>query len=333
MTFTTLDVIGIGNAIVDVLTQTDDSFIAENQINKGTMTLIESEQAEELYTKLGQAIEVSGGSAANTIAALASMGGDCGFVGKVADDQLGNVFVHDIMAVGAKYDTAPLSDGLPTARCLIMVTPDAERTMCTFLGASVWITPTDIKPEFIQSAKVVYLEGYLFDRPKAKLAFLKAAELAHEAGRKVALSLSDPFCVDRHRDEFLDLIENHIDILFANKDELMSLFKTKNFDEAIDQIKGKCEIVAITKSSEGSVILTEKEEFNIPSINVQRVVDTTGAGDLYAAGFLYGYTQGEPLQVCGKYATIMATEVIQQMGARVQGDLSRLIEKKKIVNG
>lgn len=323
---TSLDIIGIGNAIVDVLAQSSDAFITENHLNKGAMTLIEADQAEALYNKMGPAVEVSGGSAANTVAAFAALGGQCGFIGKVADDQLGKVFKHDIQAVGATFKTAPLTDGPPTARCLIMVTPDAERTMCTFLGASVWITPGDIDPDFIQSAQIVYLEGYLFDRPKAKQAFLKASELAHEAGRKVSLSLSDPFCVDRHRLEFRDLVENHVDILFANNDEVMSLFEVKTLDEALNLIQGKCEIAVITKSSEGSIIITQDERIELPAQKVDRIIDTTGAGDLYAAGFLYGYTQGHALKTCGEYALALAAEVIQQMGARPQRDLSQVIQ-------
>lgn len=328
-----LDLVGIGNAIVDVLTQTDDQFIKQNNISKGTMTLIEAEQAEDLYSRMGQAMEMSGGSVANTVAAFASMGGKCGFIGKVANDQLGDVFSHDIQAVGAVYKTPRLSGGLPTARCLIMVTPDAERTMCTFLGASVWITPSDVDRKMVQNAKVTYLEGYLFDRPKAKQAFLAAAEMAHEAGRKVALSLSDPFCVERHRDEFLELIEGHVDILFANKDELMSLFQQETFEFAVKQIQGKCDIAAITQGPKGAIIVTPNERYEVAAEKIDRVVDTTGAGDLYAAGFLFGYTRGEPLEICGRYGSIAAGEVIRHMGARVQGDLGDLLQKQKVVYG
>lgn len=328
-----LDVVGIGNAIVDVLVQTNDEFISNNNMNKGTMTLIEAQQAEDLYGQMGQAIEMSGGSAANTIAAFASMGGKCGFIGKVAADQLGDVFIHDIKATGAEYKTAPLRGGLPTARCLIMVTPDAERTMCTFLGASVWITPSDIDRTMVQNAKVTYLEGYLFDRPKAKQAFLKASELAHDAGKKVALSLSDPFCVERHRDEFLELVEGHIDILFANEEELLSLFKQETLEFAVKQLQEKCDIAAITRGEKGAMIVTPNEIYEVSAEKISRVVDTTGAGDLYAAGFLYGYTKGEPLEVCGRYGAIAAGEVIQGMGARVQGDLGALINNKKVVYG
>ncbi len=328
-----LDLVGIGNAIVDVLSQTSDDFITKNKLNKGAMTLIEAEQAKDIYDQMGQAVEMSGGSVANTIAAFASMGGRCGFIGKVANDQLGDVFSHDIQAVGAVYKTPRLSGGLPTARSLIMVTPDAERTMCTFLGASVWITPGDVDREMVQNAKVTYLEGYLFDRPKAKQAFFKAAELAHEAGKKVALSLSDPFCVDRHRDEFMELIKGHVDILFANEEELMSLFKLETLEFAVKQLQGHCEIAAITRGSKGALIVTQDERYEIPAQNISNVKDTTGAGDLYAAGFLFGYTQGEPLEVCGRYGCIAAGEVIQHLGARVQGDLGALLEKKKVVYG
>ncbi|MGM0421772.1 MAG: adenosine kinase [Pseudomonadota bacterium] len=334
-----LDLIGIGNAIVDVLTQTEHSFIQTNQINKGAMTLIEEGQAEELYAKMGPAMEISGGSAANTIAAFASLGGSCGFIGKVADDQLGGVFRHDIQATGAVYNTVPLTGGLPTARCLIMVTPDADRTMCTFLGASVWITPGDIEKDFIQSAKVILLEGYLFDKPQAKKAFMKAAELAHEGDTKTALSLSDPFCVTRHREEFLDLIDNHIDILFANEAELKCLFQTESLEEALVEVKGKCELVVVTRGAEGSVIVIEDQQYDIPAEDVETVVDTTGAGDLYAAGFLYGYTRDEDIETCGHYGSTAAAAVLHHMGARPQQDISkclsrvqaRLQEQKKIV--
>jgi len=327
------DVIGIGNAIVDVLCKTEDSFIEEHDLNKGNMTLIEAEQAESLYADMGPAIEMSGGSAANTIAALSSMGGNCGFIGKVADDQLGNVFRHDIKAVGADFSTSALQDSLPTARCLILVTPDAERTMCTFLGASVWISESDIDRQKIASGKVTYLEGYLFDKPKAKKAFLKAAQIAHEAGRKVALSLSDAFCVNRHRDEFLELVEGHVDILFANEEEICALYQEKDINIALKQIQGQCEIVAVTQGAKGAVIVTKDNKIEVPSTQVSNVVDTTGAGDLFAAGFLYGFTQGEPLETCGQYGCRAAAAVIQHMGARVQKNLKDIIKEGNVVYG
>ncbi len=330
---TELDLIGVGNAIVDVISQSTDTFLVENNLNKGAMTLIEADMAEELYGKMGPGMEVSGGSAANTIAAFASLGGKGGFIGKVANDQLGNVFEHDIRASGVEFATSHLSDGLPTSRCLIHVTPDAERTMCTFLGASVWLTPSDIDEELVKSAQVTYLEGYLFDRPKSKQAFLKVAKVAHEADRKVALSLSDPFCVDRHRDEFFELISEHIDILFANEEEIKSLFQVKDFETALEKAKDICEVCALTRGANGSVILSGDQRIDVPVVPVSRIVDTTGAGDLYAAGFLYGYTRGETLAVCGDYASKLAAEVIQQIGARPQRNLMDVLDAPKVANG
>lgn len=325
------DVVAIGNAIVDVLSKTDDGFLSANQIHKGTMTLIEAEQAEKLYAKMGPGMEMSGGSAANTIAAIASLGGRAGYIGKVANDQLGSVFRHDIQAMGVTFDTPALDAGAPTARCLILITPDAQRTMCTFLGACVWISPSDLNESMIENAKVTYLEGYLFDRDRAKQAFKRAAQIAHAAGRKVALTLSDPFCVDRHRAEFLDLIKNDVNILFANEAELLSLYQTEDFDEAVYHARQHCEIAAVTRSEKGSVIVTREAMFEVPAEPVHRVVDTTGAGDMYAAGFLYGYTQGKTLDVCGRLGSIAAAEIIAQVGARPQGSLLQLIQEKKAV--
>ena len=323
-----LDVVGIGNAIVDVLSKTDDTFLQNNGINKGTMTLIEAAQAEALYAKMGPAMEVSGGSAANTIAALASLGSKVGYIGKVAHDQLGTVFRHDIRAAGVSFDTAPLLQGAPTARCMILITPDAQRTMSTYLGACVWLTIDDINEEVIKSAQVTYLEGYLFDREHAKEAFYKAARLAHKSGKKVALTLSDPFCVDRHRDAFLDLVKNHVDILFANEAEIMSLYQVKTFAEAVDATRPHCEVSAITRGVMGSVIISGKETVEVKAEPVHQVVDTTGAGDLYAAGFLHGYTQKKPLAVCGRMASIAAAEIIAQVGARPQRNLAQLLKDK-----
>ena len=323
-----LSVVGIGNAIVDVLSQTEDQFLSTEELSKGTMTLIESGQAEELYDKMGPGVEVSGGSVANSIAALASLGSDAGFIGKVAHDQLGDVFQHDMRSMGVVYDTPRLEDGPPTARCLILVTPDAQRTMCTFLGASVWIAPTDIKPELIEAAQVTYLEGYLFDRSRAKQAFRQASEIAHEYERKVALTLSDIFCVERHREEFLDLVANHVDILFGNEEEVKALYQTKSFKDAIYAVQENCSLAALTRGPDGSVIVTPDEIIEIPAEPVSTVVDTTGAGDLYAAGFLHGYTQDEPLETCGRMGAIAASEVLTHMGARPQINLARLLEKK-----
>lgn len=326
-----LDLVGIGNAIVDVLSKTGDDFLRANRINKGTMTLIEAEQAEALYAKMGPGLEVSGGSAANTIAAFANLSGKAGYIGKVASDQLGNVFRHDIRATGVAFDTPALQDGPPTARCLILITPDAQRTMCTFLGACVWIAPSDLDEAMIKSAKVTYLEGYLFDRPRAKQTFRKAAEIAHAGGQKVALSLSDPFCVDRHRDEFLDLVKSGVDILFANEAEILSLYKAETLEEAIRHVRDTCPLAAITRSANGSLIVSANDSVEIKAEPVSKVVDTTGAGDMYAAGFLYGYTRGKPLADCGRMGSICAAEVIQYVGARPQIDLKKLLADKKAV--
>lgn len=324
-----LDLVGIGNAIVDVLSKTGDDFLRANKINKGTMTLIEADQAEALYAKMGPGLEVSGGSAANTVAAFANMSGKAGYIGKVANDQLGSVFRHDIRAIGVSFDTPALEDGPPTARCLILITPDAQRTMCTFLGACVWIAPSDLNEEMIKNAKVTYLEGYLFDRPRAKQTFRKASELARGAGKKVALSLSDPFCVDRHRDEFLDLIKNGTDILFANEAEILSLYKADSIEDAARHAAETCPLAVVTRSGKGSLIISGKDRIEVPAEKVTEIVDTTGAGDMYAAGFLYGYTRGKLLAECGRTASIVAAEVIAHVGARPQIDLAKLLKDKK----
>lgn len=321
-----LDVVAIGNAIVDILSRTEDEFLTNNHIKKGAMTLIEAAQAEALYSKMGPAMEMSGGSAANTAAGLASLGAKVGYIGKVGPDQLGNVFRHDIRAAGVTFETAGLVRGAPTARCLVMITPDAQRTMCTYLGACVLLTHHDLDEDMIKGAKVTYLEGYLFDREQAKEAFKKAAQIAHAAGKKVALTLSDPFCVERHRDEFLDLVKNHVDILFANEQEILSLYKLDN----ITKVQSHCELTVITRSEKGSVIISAKGKIDVKAEPVSRVMDTTGAGDLYAAGFLYGYTQGKPLEVCGRIASIVAAEIVQQVGARPQRSLSQILKEMKV---
>ncbi|MEK9676895.1 MAG: adenosine kinase [Rhodospirillaceae bacterium] len=328
MTQTDIDVLGIGNAIVDVLSQTDDDFLSENGLAKGAMTLIDADQAEGLYAKMGPGVEVSGGSAANTIACLASLGGQGAFIGKVRDDQLGDVFRHDIRAGGVNFETAPKEDGAPTARCLIFVTPDAERTMQTFLGVSVELGPDDIDEDLISRSAVTYLEGYLWDPPLAKEAFVKAAKIAAGAGRKVSLSLSDPFCVDRHRDDFLDLVNNHVDILFANEDEITSLYQVENFDDALQHVRGHCEIAALTRSSKGSVVVAGDEVHVLDAHKVDKVVDTTGAGDSYAAGFLWGYTNGRGLAECGDIGGIVAAEIVGHYGARAETDLAKLVAEK-----
>jgi sugar/nucleoside kinase (ribokinase family) len=318
------DVIGIGNAIVDVLAHAEDDFLAENRLQKGTMALIDEAQAQALYDRMGPGVEVSGGSAANTIAALASLGGSGAFVGKVRDDQLGQVFVHDIKALGVAFTARPATDGPSTGRCLILVTPDAQRTMNTFLGAATGLSPEDIDPDEIAAARVTYLEGYLWDPPHAKDAFVKAALAAHQAHRDVALSLSDPFCVDRHRESFLDLVEHHVDVLFANEEEIKSLYQVDDFDHALQAVRGHCRIAALTRSEKGSVVISGDEIHIMDAEKVDKVVDTTGAGDAYAAGFLGGLTQGRDLAACARLGGIAAAEVIGHVGARPEEPLDKL---------
>jgi sugar/nucleoside kinase (ribokinase family) len=277
---------------------------------------------------MGPGIEISGGSVANTMAGFASLGGKGAFFGKVKDDQLGQVFRHDIRAAGVAYGTRPANDGPPTARCLIFVTPDAQRTMQTFLGASVAFGPEDVDAKTVQAAQVTYLEGYLWDPPRAKEAFVKAAELAHKAGRKVALSLSDPFCVERHRAEFHRLVDGHVDILFANEIEIMSLYQVDSFDAALQAVRGRCEIAALTRSAKGSVLMRGNEVHVVDPEPVKQVIDTTGAGDLYAAGVLFGLTHGKDLATAGRIGSIAAAEAISHMGARPETPLKDLVKKR-----
>jgi sugar/nucleoside kinase (ribokinase family) len=320
-----LDVVGIGNALVDVLTHADDAFLARQGLVKGTMHLVDEARAHALYDAMGPGVEISGGSAANTVVGVASFGGRAHYVGKVRDDQLGEVFGHDLRATGVGYDTPCAADGPPTGRCLILVTPDAQRTMSTFLGASVRLGPRDIDRALVARGRILYLEGYLFDPPEAQEAFRAAAAIAHAAGRKVSLTLSDPFCVGRHRKAFLDLVEHHVDILFANEAEICSLYETDSFEEAADAVAGHCEIACLTRSEKGSTIITSGgERIHVDAAPVERVVDTTGAGDLYAAGFLHGFTRGLGLEVCARMGSIAAAEVISHMGARPEVPLATL---------
>jgi sugar/nucleoside kinase (ribokinase family) len=317
------DVTAIGNAIVDVLAQSEDAFLDEHQLPKGAMSLIDALDAERLYSIMGPGVERSGGSAANTAAGIAGLGGKVAFIGKVSDDQLGEVFRHDISAVGVDFKTPPLTEGLSTARCLIFVTPDAQRTMQTFLGACTAFSAADVDEDMIKNSKVLYLEGYLWDAPHAIEGLLKAISIAKAAGTKVAFTTSDAFCVDRFRSEFLDLIENHVDILFANETEILSLFQVESFDEALQHIRHKCDVAALTRSEKGSVVIAGDEVHVIGAEKV-KVLDTTGAGDAYAAGFLYGYTQGKPLDVCGRLGGRLASEAISHYGARAETDLKQL---------
>ena len=325
MTDKPFDVCGIGNAIVDVLAHCDLDFIERMQLNKGTMTLIDTARAEELYAAMGPAVEVSGGSCGNTIAGLASLGGRGAYIGKVGNDQLGGIFRHDMKALGVHFETATATSETPTARSMIFVTPDAERTMNTYLGACVELTPDDVDPAIISRSKVTYLEGYLWDPPLAKQAFLKAANIAHGAGREISLSLSDPFCVGRYLKEFQDLVMNHVDVLFANEHEITALWETTDFDEAVRITQQHCGLAAITRSAKGSVIATEAQVIEVPAWPVARIVDVTGAGDLFAAGFLYGYTQGRDHADSARIAALAAAEVISHFGARPETPLSELL--------
>jgi sugar/nucleoside kinase (ribokinase family) len=326
-----IDVVGIGNAIVDVIAQAEEGFLAAEGLAKGAMTLIDAARADALYAKMGPAVESSGGSAGNTMAGIASLGGIGGYIGKVRDDLLGQVFRHDISAIGVRFDTPAATEGPGTARCLICVTPDGQRTMATYLGACVELGPEDLDRGLIAAAQVTYLEGYLFDPPRAQEAFRAAAAIAHGAGRKVALSLSDPFCVGRHRAAFRELVAGEIDILFANEAELCSLYQTEDFGTAATAVRGHVEIAALTRSAAGSVVIGDGEAHTVAAAPVERVVDTTGAGDLYAAGFLYGLTRGLPLAACGKIGSLCAAEIIGHVGARPEVALASLAEKAGLI--
>ena len=325
MTAKSLDVVGIGNAIVDVLVQADERFLDDHGLTKGTMALVDEQQAERLYGSVGPGLETSGGSAANTLAGIAQLGGRAGFIGRVRDDQLGGIFAHDIRSVGARFETPAATTGPSTARCLILVTPDAQRTMCTYLGASVGLHPGDLDLGMVAEAKVLYLEGYLWDSDEAKQAFIAAAEVARANGGEVALSLSDAFCVERHRDSFLELVDGHVDILFANEMEITSLYKANSFEEAAAAVRGRCRIAALTRSEQGSVILSGDDTITVEPFKLGPLVDTTGAGDLYAAGFLHGYTQGQSLEACGRLGSLCAGAVVTQLGPRPQGSLKDLV--------
>jgi sugar/nucleoside kinase (ribokinase family) len=332
MTASRLDVVGIGNAIVDIIGRCDDQFLNTHGLAKGNMRLIEADEVTKLYGAMGPAVESSGGSVANTMAGIASFGGRAGFIGKVADDEFGRIFGHDIRKQGVAFTTAVakasgkgLDSGTPpTARCLVLVTPDGERTMSTFLGVSPLLDQGEVDPEMIENARIVYLEGYLFDRPEAKAAFYQAADIAKAANAKVALSLSDAFCVDRHRDAFLDLIRTKVDILFANESELTALYQTKVFDDAVAAAREDSPLCVATRGAKGSLILAGGRTTEVQVEPVAKVVDTTGAGDLYAAGFLFGYAKGQDHKVCGRLASIAAAEIISHIGARPHTPLEKL---------
>jgi sugar/nucleoside kinase (ribokinase family) len=321
-----LDVVTIGNAIVDVISHAEPEFLIRHELPAGSMTLIDALQAESLYDAMGPGVEVSGGSAANTAAGIASLGGSVAYIGKVRDDELGRIFTHDLCAAGVEFTVAAADDGPSTARCLVLVTPDAQRTMATYLGACVELSPDDVMPETIARAQVTYLEGYLWDPPLAKEAFRKAIKIAHDAGRKTALTLSDSFCVDRYREEFLELLEAHIDILFANEDEIKSLYQVEQFDDALQKVRHHCEVTALTRSELGSVVIRGDEVHVIDTVTLSPLVDTTGAGDLYAAGFLHGFTRGDELARCGQLGSLAAAEIIGHFGARPEASLHSLAE-------
>jgi sugar/nucleoside kinase (ribokinase family) len=327
MTQPPLDIVGIGNAIVDVISHVDDAFLIKHDLVKSAMTLVDGETADRLYGVSPPGIEISGGSAANTVAGAALLGARGAFLGKVRDDQLGDVFAHDLRAAGVEFETARATAGPSTARSLIFVTSDAQRTMNTYLGACVGLSPDDIHADTIARTRITYLEGYLWDPPAAKEAFRKAMTLAHEAHRMVALTLSDSFCVERYRDEFLDLVEHHVDILFANAAEITALYEVASFDEALQRVRGHCDIVALTRSAQGSVVVHGDEVHVIDAAPVAHVIDTTGAGDLYAAGFLYGLTHRFELAACGRLGAAAAAEIISHYGARPETALAHLVEQ------
>lgn len=328
MTRAEFDLTGIGNAIVDVIAHADDAFLATHAIEKGSMTLIDAARAESLYAHLKHGVQASGGSAANTMAGFALLGGKGAYIGKVASDDLGNFYRDDLHASGVHFSTKQLAGGAPTARCLIVVTPDAQRSMSTYLGACVELGPDDIDDAVIAGSKVTYMEGYLFDPPAAKTAFRKAAAVAHAAGREVSLSLSDSFCVGRHHDDFLDLVRNHVDILFGNDSEVTALYGTPDLAAAIDALRALGRTAAVTCGAKGSVVIVKGEVIEVAAEPVSQVVDTTGAGDLYAAGFLFGWTHGLPPADCGRVGGIAAGEIISHVGARPEVKLADLLREK-----
>lgn len=320
-----LDVVGVGNAIVDVISTVPEEFLQEHGLVKGAMTLIDTERATSLYAAMPPGIETSGGSAANTMAGVASLGGRSTYIGKVRDDQLGEVFAHDTRNGGVAFDIPFATEGEPTARSLIQVTPDGERTMNTFLGISAFLSPSDVDQEMVESAAITYCEGYLWDRDEAKDAIRHAMMIASEAGRIVSLTLSDSFCVDRHRDEWMNLLDDRVDLVFANEAEVCSMFETDDFDAAAQQIAGMVEVAALTRSSKGSVVMSNGERLDVPATPVDQVIDATGAGDLYASGFIYGLSLGVSLERCAELGSIAAGEVISHIGPRPHVQLSTLI--------
>ena len=321
----TYDVLGLGNAIVDVIARAEDDFLIRHGMNKGTMALIDEPRAEAIYASMGPAIESSGGSGANTIAGVASFGASAAFVGKVKDDELGRAFAHDIRAAGVAFDTPPASDGPSTARCYVLVTPDGERTMNTYLGAAQDLHPNDVDPAVVTGAAITYLEGYLWDPPHAKEAFRKAAGIAHGAGRKVALTLSDAFCVGRYRGEFLNLMRTGaVDLIFANESELKSLYETADFDTAVAALRGDVKLAVVTRSEKGCVVVAGEHIEAVEAAPIEKLIDATGAGDLFAAGFLVGLARGKDHRTAAQLGALAAAEVIQHLGARPETSLKDL---------
>ncbi|MCB1519730.1 MAG: adenosine kinase [Hyphomicrobiaceae bacterium] len=332
MTDIRYDVLGIGNAIVDIIGRCDDAFLATHGAPKGHMRLVDEQTISTLYSGMGPGIEISGGSAANTMVGISSLGGRSAFIGKVADDEFGRIFSHDIRAANVAFATTPTVGKLPTSRSLILVTPDGERTMNTFLGVSTDLDQGEIDADLIRASAIIYLEGYLFDRPDAKAAFREAMRIAKSAGRKVALTLSDSFCVDRHRAEFLALINDGVDILFANESEITALYETNDFETAAGHVARDARLAALTRSAKGSVILGSGERHEIPIEPVSELVDSTGAGDLYAAGFLYGIATGHDLSTSGHLGSMAAAEIISHVGARPAVPLAELAKLRGLTS-
>ena len=324
----TYDIIGVGNAIVDIIASVPDGFLIEHEIRKGGMTLVEQFQANDLARAFGaNGRRVSGGSGANTIAGIASFGGSTAYIGKVGNDALGKFFRKDMERHQIYFETPALEEGPGTARCMIAVTPDGERSMSTYLGASTEFTTEDVDAEVIKASKILYLEGYLFDKEAAKEAFVHAAAIAHKHNKKVALTLSDSFCVERHRASFRHLIKNHVDLLFANEAELLSLYETTDFDTAINSLRQDAYAAAVTRSAKGSVVITPGEVISMPAEPVAKIVDATGAGDQYAAGFLFGYAKNRRMRDCAKLGHIAAAKVIAHYGPRPEVSYRQLAVK------
>ena len=325
-------VVGIGNAMVDVLARAEDAFLAEAGVQKGIMQLIDMDRAVDLYSRVGPAKEISGGSAANTIAGIAHLGGRTAYVGKVKDDQLGAIFAHDLRAQGAVYDTAlaPKSEEAETGRCIVIVTPDGERSMNTYLGVTEFLSPDDIDTDQMAEAEWIYLEGYRFDGPESKAAFAKAIDACKGAGGRVSITLSDPFCIERHRDAFRDMVRDHVDLLFCNRAEMLSMYQTEDFDGALAQAASDVAIVACTDSEHGVHILAEGQRWHVPAVPTD-IVDATGAGDLFAGAFLWGLSNGHDLEVCGKMGNLAASEVISHIGARPEADLKAIFKAQGLL--